>query len=892
MREFLARLFDWLRRDRLDAELRDELRFHQRQLERDARAEGLAGEEAYYHARRRLGNATGLAESARERWSVPWLDHFQQDVRYAARGLWRSPGFALAAILTLALGIGANAMMVGIVDRLLLRPPAHVTAPEQVMSPVYLRTREGQTSTQEVLSYPLFTDIRESGAFERVAAYSGLSLTMGHGADAQLLRAVRVSASYFATLGTRPALGRFFRPDEDGSPIAPNVAVVSHGFWQRALQGSPAAIGRSLELGGAPYEIIGVAPRGFTGLSSRAVDIWIPLTAGVTPAEHAQWTQARNSFWLQVVGRLRDSVSRAQAATRATAGIRAGAERAGAWTPRYAALDPAIGLISVLPREANAGNASVRVALLLGAVSLLVLLIACANVANLQLARGVARRREVAVRLALGVKRGRLLGQFLTESLLLSLAGGVAAIVVARLGTLVVRGVLFPNAAWADEAPVDPRMLWYMIAAVVAAGFLAGIVPAIQSTRPELTGALKEGARSGRAHQSRTRLALLLMQTSLSVVLLIAAGLFARSLARIQSLPLGFEPDRVLFANLATEGLALDPAARFAFYDRLHEAARRLPDVETAALATSVPFYSSWATSVSIPGRDSLPTPRDAGNYFIAATSEFFDVMGIRLLRGRGITDRDGASSPRVVVVNETIARLWWPGEDAIGKCMRIDGNDAPCAEVVGIAANMRRQEIIEDEMLQFFLPITQAPGWLQAWLLVMRPRGDAAAVAERIRRQLQTAVPGVPYVSVSPLQELVSPQAHSWRLGATVFSAFGVLALIVAALGVYSVLAYDVAQRAHELGVRRALGARIGDLTRLVLGQSLRISILGGAAGLMLALAAGPWIQRFLFNTSAREPSVLVAAIAVLVAAATVAALLPTWRATRVDPVTALRAD
>lgn len=892
MRELLTRIADWIRRGRLDAEFQEELRFHQSQLERDARAEGRDIEAARYTARRRLGSAARVTEEMRDRWSLPWLEHLQQDVRFAVRGLRRSPGFTLAAVLTLSLGIGANATMFDIVDRLLLRPPAHVTEPERVMTPVYLRTRDGETSTQETLSFPLFMDIRASGAFVQVAAYSPLALTRGRGTEAELLRGVRVSAGFFSTLGVRPALGRFFLADEDGNPTAPAVAVVSFGFWQRALQGNATAIGRTLELGGVPYQVVGVAPAGFTGLSSRPVDVWIPFTAGISAAEYAEWTTGRNDFWLFVVGRLADGTSRAQAAARATAGLRAGAERAGAWTPRYAALDPAIGLVSVLPREANAGNATARVALLLAVVSVLVLLIACANVANLQLARGVARRREAAVRLALGVRRGRLLGQFLTESVLLSVAGGIAALIVARFGTTILRGVLFPNAAWADEAIVNPRVLLYLVAAVIVAGLLSGVVPAIQSSAPTLTSALKEGARSGRAHQSRTRRALLLGQTSLSVVLLVAAGLFTRSLARIESVPLGFEPDRVLFASVVAEGQGLQRGERLALYDQLHEAARTLPGIESAALATSVPFHSSWATRVSIPGRDSLPAPRDAGNYFTAATADYLDVMGIRVLRGRGITEQDHAGSPRVVVVNETIARMWWPGEDAIGKCMRIGGDTMPCAEVVGIVANMRRQEIVEDEMLQFILPIGQAPDWLGDRLLVLRPRGSSPDAAERVRQQLQAAAPHLPYVRVRPLQELVSPQAHAWRLGTTVFSAFGILALLVAAVGLYSLLAYDVTQRTHELGVRRALGAGAGDLTRLVLGQSLRITAVGGVIGVLIVLAVGPRIQSLLFRTSPRDATILGTALVVLAVVGVLAALLPTWRATRVNPVTALRAE
>jgi predicted permease len=884
----------------VDREVDEEIRFHIDARVADLIARGFSPSDAQAHAVREYGDLSAshreLAQVdrrrvRRERWTAA-LDGFSRDVVYTTRSLVRRPGFTLSLVSVLALGIGANATMFGVIDRLLLRPPAHVTNPERVMRTDYVRSRDGEADYQDVLSYPMYTDLRDTkGAFEQLAAYSSLTLAVGRGADAQRLRGMRATANFFSALGARPLAGRFFLAGED-APTGALVVVISYGYWKRQFNGDPKAVGQTVVLGDSRYTIIGVAPRGFTGVGQTAVDAWIPITAGVSEADYRGWTKSRQGFWLWVVARLPEGGSRARAAAIATEAIRAGALRDGVSAQRIAEQQPRIAFTSVLPREARANVPDAKVALLLGAVSLLVLLIACANVANLQLARGFRRRREIAVRIALGISRGRLIAQLLTESVLIALVGGVAALTVAYWGSELVRRVLFTNVDWSAGPAIDTHVLGYTALAALIAGIASGIVPAFQASSPKLATSLKEGAREGRVHHTRTRTTLLIVQTALSVVLLVGTGLFTRSLVRINALPLGMEPNHVLTAYLETTGVHYTSAEIDALYRRMTETARTTPGIEAAALSTTLPFYTSWGTRVSVPGRDSLPTTRDGGPYFTAVTGGYFETMGMRLLRGRAIADEDRAASPRVVVINESMAKLWWPNEDAIGRCMRVGGDTVPCAQIVGVVANARRQELIEDVSLQFFLPIEQAPAWSDSRILVVRPRGDAVTSIDPLRRRLQAVAPNLPYVDVRPMQELVNPQMHSWRLGATMFGAFGALALLLAAVGLYSMLSYDVAQRMHELAVRVALGARGGDLASMVVRSAMPLVIVGGGIGLMLTLSAGPLVQPLLFHTSPREPIVLFGVVVILVLVSIVAALVPVRRAVAVDPIDALRAD
>jgi predicted permease len=821
-----------------------------------------------------------------------WRETVAQDIAYAARALRKQPGFGAIVVLVLALGIGANVTMFGVIDRLLLRAPAHVSDPERLMSLAIGQPNAGELRTQSTLSYPVYEDMRSANdAFQHVAAYSAADLAFGRGGDARALRGMRVSANFFAALGVRPAAGRFFLPEEDGNPVAPNVIVLAHGFWQRQFQGSASAVGQRLTIGDADYSIVGVAPEGFTGVSNAAVDGWIPLTAGATPRDIEGWRRSRYAFWLRVVGRLGPDVTPARAASIATAAIRAGAIRGGESPAQVAERGHVIQLTSVLPREAQAGTADAKVAMLLGAVSILVLLIACANVANLQLARGIARQREVAIRIALGIERRRLIRQLVLETVLLALAAGAAAIVVAVWGGGIVRGVMFTPDLEPTKA-VDLRMLAYTALAAITAGVISGILPAIQSSRPAVADALRAGARAGGPVRSRTRSALLVVQAALTVVFVVGTVLFVRSLQRVESLSLGMEPRRVLVATLRADSDRRTAAETDVLYRRLLDAARSIPGTASAALAVGLPFASSWAEAVSVPGRDSLPLTSDGGPYFNAVTGDFFGTLGTRVLRGRAITDADQPTSARVVVVNQTLANLWWPNEDAIGRCMKIGGDTMPCAQVVGVVENARRQALIEDPVVHYFVPIGQAPAYADSRVLFIRPKVDASSAVEAIRRELQTRVPDAPFIDVSPMEDLVSPQTRAWRLGATAFGVFGLLAIVVAALGLYSVLAYDVSRRMRELGIRVALGASRGDIRRMVVRRALRVAVIGTVAGLFLVIIAGPVVRPLLFQTSPREPVSLVFAAAVLFGISLMAAVVPTRRAAKVDPILALRAE
>jgi predicted permease len=887
-------------RRRVQHDVDDEIRFHLESRVAELVAAGTRPETAREIAAREFGDVAQAREEiaqvdrrrlTRERRQA-WWETFGQDLAYSARSLRSQPGFVAVVVLVLALGIGANVTMFGVIDRLLLRAPEYVTDPQHVVSIATGGRADGRDRLQETQSYPNYRDMRSaSQAFDQVAAYSLDDMAFGRGREAQELRGMRVSANYFAALGVRPAVGRFFLPEEDGDPTAPRVLVLGYGFWQRQFEGSRGAIGRTLAIGDDQYTIIGVAPPGFTGVTNDAVDAWVPLTANVTADEYAGWLRSRQAYWLHVVARIRHGVTPEQASAIATAAFRAGLGRDGESPREIETTGPSVYLTSVLPREARADSTEAKVAILLGAVSLLVLLITCANVANLQLARGIARQREVAVRIALGIDRSRLVRQLVCETVLLALIAGGAAIVVTIWGGGFVRRVLVTSDL-ATATTVDLRLVAYTALAAVLTGIVSGLLPALQASRPAVSDALRAGARAGGPVRSRTRSFLLVTQAALTVVFLVGAVLFVRSLRRIQALPLGLEPDRVLVVKLRTSGMRIGESDVDALYTRLLDAARSAPGVESAAIAGGLPFSTLWAEAVKVPGRDSVPLTRDGGPYFNAVSSDYFRTMGIRVLRGRGFTEADRGSSSRTVVVNKTLADLWWPNDDAIGHCMKVGGDTMPCAEVIGVVENTRRFQLIENPAVHFYVPRDQAPRWTHTGVLVVRPVGDAAHAVESLRRALQTRVPDAPFIDVSRLAELVNPQMRAWRLGATTFGVFGLLAVVVAALGLYSVLAYDVSRRFREIGIRVALGAGGSEIRRMVVGRAVRVAVAGAVVGFAIAIAAGPTVGPLLFQTSSHDPAAFLAAAGVLFTVAVLAAIVPMRRAARVDPIVALKVE
>ena len=824
------------------------------------------------------------------------LESLAADVRYALRQLRRAPAFAATAIITLALGIGANATMFGVIDRLLLQPPAGVTDPGTVVIAAVTRTFTGAgqaavRDTQAWMSYPLYADLVRTGAFEQVAAYRLRTLTLGSGVVARLVRGMATTAGFFPALRVRPAVGRFYSEAEADEAPGAEVVVLSHAFWRREFGGDPRAVGQSIELSGRPFLVVGVAPSGFTGVDRAPVDLWIPLTAGVTAEGLARWKQGRESFFLSVFARLKRGTPIGTAAQQGSAGVRAGYLADGTSASDVERQQPGVALVSALPRDAHGNTAEGRVALLLGAVALLVLVLACANVANLQLARTIQRRRELAVRLALGVARGRLLRQLALDSVLLALLGGIAALAIAYAGGEIGRRALV-RFGLGDQPLVDARVLAFTALISTLTGLATGFIPALQTTRLELTHWLRSGAREGGGRSSRARLSLLVLQASLTVVLLSGTGMFVVSLHRVQSVRLGLEPDQVFRATVVTAGRAYTEAERRTMYEQLLRTAVGTPGVESAALATSLPFESSSGTSIILPGRDSVPTTREGGPYDNTVTPEFFRTIGTRLIVGRSFTDADRAGSAPVVIVNQTAARLWWPGESAIGKCIKIGADSMPCAEVVGVVENAKRFRIVEDESVQIYAPIEQLPSEGVPNVLYVRPVRNTSTFQAQLQRQLQSADPALPYVSVQPLSDIIAPRMESWRVGATMFGIFAALAVVLASVGLYGVLTYDVGQRQRELGVRLALGASRGSVAGLLLRRTFVVVTTGSAIGLAATLAGGRIVGPMLFRTSPADPLILSVVVLVVLLVSVVATVVPTARAMRVDPAFALRGE
>ena len=897
MRELLARLRDWLRRSRLEEELSEELAFHRQQLERDARRDGLAPDAAARTARRRLGNLPRTQEAARERWSIPWLEHLLHDTRYALRGLKRSPGFTLSAVLTLGLGIGANAAMFGVIDQLMFRPHPYLTDPGTVHR-VYLQYRfRDREFTVDNFEYARYLDFRRwATAFSQYAAFFPYTGAVGTGEAARERRIAPVSASFWDFFHAPPALGRYFGPAEDQTPVGAPVAVLSYEFWVAEFGGRD-VLGQTLQVGAIPCVIIGVTPQGFLGVSEdNPPAVYLPITAYAGRRgddDGREYFVNYNWGWMEMIVRRKEGVSRDAATSDLTGAF------VRSWT-RQRDLDPEHVWPAELARPRaipgavkqaagpTAGLES-RTLLWVTGVAVVVLLIACANVTNLFLARALRRRREVALRLALGVSRGRLVAQSLTESLTLSGLGCALGLGLAQSGGLTLRRLFLGDVSGLDLLS-DTRTLAVALGAALLAALITGLVPVLFASHHDAGPALKAGVREGPYQRSRARTVMLVAQGALSVVLLVGAALFVRSLDHVRDLRLGFDAEPVLFASQNLRGTRLTEEEQIALGRRLLETGQAIPGVERAAWVSSVPFWSTSTTSLFVAGIDSV---QRLGSFtYQTATVDYFGTMGTRILRGRGFEPGDRAGAPRVAVVSESMARVLWPGREAMGQCMRVGADTMPCTTVVGIAEDaVQRGSLIEEQPFRYYLPLEQYRP-IRGFALMLRMRGDPAESVEPVRRALQAVMPGQSYVSVRPFRDIIDARRRSWRVGATMFVAFGGLALLVSAVGLYGVIAYNVTQRLHEVGVRIALGARVGDVLRLIMGQGIRFALAGVVLGSVLALTASRWVQPLLFRQSARDPAVYGLVGTLLLLVAVLASSVPALKALRADPNAALRAE
>jgi predicted permease len=894
LRGLWVRLRYYLFRDRYDREMEEEMRFHLELRAAEHEHGGMAPDEARAAADRRFGNRTAMQELRRTAVAVPSLDTATQDLRYVLRGIRHSPGFATTVVATLGIAIGANAAMFGIIDRLMLRGPSHVVEPDRVVRLYATEKTPFGASTESVLGFVSYTRLREHAhVFEDLAVYSRTEATVGIGLDARRVPLGRVSWTFFPLLGVKPLIGRFFGPDEDRPPRGADVVVLDEGFWRRSFGGDRAILGRTVIIGGRPFTVVGIAPQGFTGVELERRDAWVPISL-TDWGPSTDWATTWTSSWLQIVGRLKPGISFDQADADVTTAHRIAYDGPSDDTRRTASF-------SVAPlRFGRSGQeqTETRVARWLVAVAAIMLAIACANVANLFLARAARRRREVALRLALGVGRGRLVRLLLAESVSLGLLGGAAGLVVTFVGGRFVRSVLLPNVAWTDT-PVDLRVLVVTTLTAFATGVVVGLAPARESTRIELASALKSGIREGGGRRSRTRSVLVVTQAALSVVLLVAGGLFLESLSRIYGLRLGVEPDRIVTVSLDWPALGDMPESaraqerlrRNLFYDQALTRVRSLPGVDRAAVVVGTAFQSAFSVDLRVPGLDSVPKLRGGGPYALAVSDDYFATAGTRLVRGRAFTKADVASAARVTIVNETTARALWPNRDPIGACLMID--TLPCAAVVGVVEDVHRFNLKEDAAMQCYIPLGEerALGFGGRQMFI-RPRGDLATLQATLRAEMLRMNPGISFVRIQLLQDSIDPKIRPWKLGATMFGLFGVLALLVAAIGLYSVISYIVAQRTHELGVRIALGARAGEIASLILRYGVGLVVIGLVIGTVLALNAGRWIQPLLFDTSPSDPVVFGGVAAVLLAVAVLACVMPAWRASRVDPIEALRTE
>jgi putative ABC transport system permease protein len=823
------------------------------------------------------------------------LDNLKRDMAYAIRGLRAKPGFTLAVVLTLALGIGANAAMFGIVDRLLFRPPPLLKDPSTAHRVYLFQTFRDKERASSGGQYARYADLRRwTTSFSAVAGFTENDQAVGVGDAAREMRIGVVSANFFGFFDAPPALGRYFTEAEDTPPVGAPVVVLSHAMWQSHYGGRRDALGSTMQIGPTVYTVIGVAPAGFVGLwHNRPPAAFVSLTSyaagqrGANPG--VPWWQTYSWGWLSVMARRKPDVTVQAANADLTNAFLKSLEAhrlEQPTTPPNVVMRPRAEIWPILPdRGPNAGAVS-KVARWVAGVSLIVLLIACANVANLLLARALRRRREIALRLALGMSRARLVSQLLVESVLLALLGGIAGLLVAHWGGALLQAKLLQR----SEAPVglqDPRTILYAMAAALTVGVLTGLVPVLQGGRVDLTSDLKAGAREGTHTRSRMRLGLLVLQGTLSVVLLVGAGLFVRSLHNVQSMRWGYDVDPILVVGRNMRGVTLDSAATVTLLARLHETAKTIPGVENASLQDAVPYWNTSSTQLFVEGIDTVSR---LGQFnFNKVSPEHFATMGTRIIRGRAISSGDVAGAPRAMVVSEAMAHTLWPGKDAIGQCIRVRADTMPCTYVVGIAENIKAQTITEDAGLYYYVPAAQI---VRTQGLFVRVRGNAATYKEAVRRRLQREMPGASYVTVMPFSDAIGSQKRSWNLGATMFSAFGILALLLAAIGLYSVIAYNVAQRTHEMGVRRALGAQAGDVARLVLTDGLRLAGLGVVIGVALALWGSQFVKPLLFGVSARDPWVFGLVAFALIAVAAVASWIPAVRASRVDPNVALRTE
>jgi len=814
------------------------------------------------------------------------MSHLLQDARHGVRGFLKTPGFAAVVVATLALGIGANTAIFSVVNAVLIRPLPYPSSDRLI---TLWNKYPKMGLSQAAISGPDFVDRSESSrVFEQVGAITDASLNLTGGGDPERIRGVRASAGLFQVLGVQPALGRAFRPEED-RPGAEPVVVVSHGLFERRFGGDRAWVGRPILLNGKSHTLVGVMPPGFA-YPSPQTEMWVPLALSADQVNPDQ----RGNEYLAAVARLKPGVTVAAAQVEmdritvkilqdSPSGMRDYLTSAG-W-----------GCVLVPLKENVVGDSGKALLVLLGAVGF-VLLVACANVSGLQLARAATRQREIAIRTALGAGRGRLIRQLLTESLMLGAVGGILGVLVASWGVDLLIRIRPANLPRLEEVSLDSRVLLFSASLSILAAMLSGLFPALRLSKTSPNEALKEGGRSatGGLKHLRVQRLLVVSQVALALVLLIGAGLMLRSFESLMKVDAGFEPKNVLTAYTSLPSSKYpDPAARQAFFDQLVGKLGALPGVKDVATGSLVPLAEgNWTASFFPEGQEPGRGEASPLASMRLVSPGYFRTLGIPLRRGRDFSDHDDTKSPRVVVVDEAAARRLWPGEDPLGK--RITFSDsaegATWLSVVGVVGDIKDTALDREPMIHVYRPYAQQA--IPGMFVALRTASSPAAILPAVRRELRLLDPEQPLYAVQTMQGYVEDSLAQPRLRFILIGLFASVALLLSALGVYGVISYAVGQRIQEIGIRMALGARKSDVVRLVVGQGLPLVLLGAGIGLFAALGLTRVLGSLLYGVTAHDPGTFAAVSVLLVLVALAACYLPARRAASVDPLAALRIE
>jgi putative ABC transport system permease protein len=857
-----------------DRDLDAEVRGYTEMLAEEKMRQGISPEEARRAARIELGGIEQVKEQVREARAGAWLDSLFQDLRYGARMLRKNPGFTAIAVLTLALGIGANTAIFSVVNAVLLRPLPYANPQELIV------LRE---TTQSVgphsPSYPDFLDWqKQTTTFRQMAAINNREFNLSGVTQPENINGYAVSPNCLSMLGVRPFLGRDFLSSE-GTPGTAPVVVLSYALWQSHLGADPNAVGRSLTLDGRSFAIVGILPPNFRLLDKT--DILAPI--GVWAGD---MTERGERGDMDVLGRLAPGATLTQARAEMDT-IAANLRK------EYPAPNSGVGISMATLRDELVGDSRPAILVLFGAV-VFVLLIACVNVANLFLVRGAARAREIAVRQACGATRERLVRQMLTESFLLASLGGGLGILVGWLGIEGLRHMISMDMLQGAVIGIDRNVLLFSGAMVVLVSIAFGLVPAWQASQPRVQETLKDGGRSSTpsAAQHRLRAVLVMAETALALVLLVGAGLMMKSMYRLLQVDPGFRPERVLTMeiNLRTAQYS-KPEASLNFWRQALDKVRALPGIDTAALGTVLPLSGNHNRGdITVEG---MPTP-ELGKFphpdYHTISSSYIDALGIPLLRGRNFTDADTDTAPRVALINATMARRFWPNEDATGKRFHWGhpGSKEPWIEIIGVVGDTKLYGLANPSRLELYMPFQQSRA--NDMFLVLRSTIDPASLTPAIREAVASIDKDQPVFNVNTMTQLVNDSVATRHITLVLLGLFSALALVLAAIGIYGVIAYSVQQRTHEIGIRMALGAQRSDVLRLVVGHGVKLAALGIAIGVAAAFGLTRLMSSLLFGTGSTDPITFASAAAILLLVAVAACYIPARRAIAVDPMVALR--